>query len=324
MKRVNLFIMMSLIGIIGRFLSPSFALAAYPEKPVTLVAAFGAGGANDVIARTIAETMKKYFPQPVVVVNRGGGGGTIGTTEVATAQPDGYTVGTTNMTSLTIQPHRIKLPYNTPDDYTPIALVGTQPFNLIVTSETPFKTLKDFIEYARANPGRLRVGTYGVGHVTDLILEELKFQAKIDVFDVPAISSGDQLALILGKNVEAATRTLFETLPYLEAGKVRVLAVIDEKRSPVLPGVPTLKELGYDITISTYTVFIGPKGLPADILSKLQEAYKKVSKDPNFLKIMESQGFTVLYEDGPVLRNRLLKDYTANKSILDRLGEKRK
>jgi tripartite-type tricarboxylate transporter receptor subunit TctC len=311
-------------GIVNLFLYPGFALAAYPEKPVTLICVWGAGGANDLIAREIAETMKKYFPKPLAVVNRPGGAGTIGTAEIATARPDGYTIGTTTMSAIAIKPHQMKLPYKTPDDYMPIALVGTQADVLSVLIDGPFKTLKDFIEYAKGNPGKLRVATAGVGHFTDVILEMLRLKAKIDVVDVPTKSGSEQIAMQLGRHVEGNITTVLEALPYIQGGKLRSLALADEKRSPLLPDVPTFRELGYDITLITYTVLIGPKGLPSEVVSKLHEAYKKVSKDPSFIKFMDSQGVTVVYEEGATLKKRLWKDYSANKDIFEPIGEKKK
>ena len=323
-KGISLMILSFFLGILWTFFSPSFVLAVYPEKPVTLICPVGPGGANDTIARAIAESMKKYFPKPIVVVNRPGGVVTIGTAETVTAKADGYTIGTTTMSAVTIMPHQMSLPYKTPDDYTPIALVGTQSDVVAVHSDSPFKTLNDFIEYARANPGKLRVGSFGVGHFTHLILEQLKSQAQIDVTNVFSKSGGEQVALLLGKHVDAQVLTVLEILPHVQGGKAKVLAVCDERRSAIFPEVPTFKESGYDITLTTYTLLIGPKELPPDVLSKLQEAYKKVSQDPNFVQLMERQGFTVLYEGTEELRKRLWKDYNANKGVLERLGEKKK
>lgn len=303
---------------------PKAALAAYPEKPVTLICVWGPGAGNDAIARTIADFMKKYFPQPVVVINRAGGAGTIGTAEVAHARPDGYTIGSTTMSPVTINPHQMKLPYKTPDDYTPIALVGTQVFCLTVPGDSKFKTLQDLISEARAHPGKVRVNTAGEGHMSDLILNELNYQAKIDTSDIPAKGSGEQLALILGKHVEAALLSLSTSLPHVKAGKLRILAVSDEKRSPLHPEVPTFKELGYDITITTYTLLFGPKGLPPEITSQIQQAYRKVSEDADFLRRMEPQGITILYEGTEELKRRLWKDYNGNKAILERMERKKK
>jgi len=144
-KKQDLFLWKGLV--LWGFLIISFprtARAVYPEKPVTLICVWGVGGTNDSVARTIAARMKAYFPKPVAVVNKPGGAGAIGTTEVVRATPDGYTLGSTTMTSLTIEPHRVNPPYKTPDDYTPIALVGFQAFILNVNPDVPFKTVADF------------------------------------------------------------------------------------------------------------------------------------------------------------------------------------
>lgn len=308
-----------LFGILSVFLFARVAVAAYPEKSVTLICVWGAGGANDSIARKVAETMKKYFPQPVVVVNRPGAAGAVGTAEIVAAKPDGYTIGTSTMSALTIVPHQTALPYKTPDDYYPLALVGDQAFSLAVHNDMPYKTLKEFVEYAKVHPGKVRVNHAGTSHISNLILEQLKYQAKIDIVDVPFTGGGEQIAALLGKHTEGTILTLYELHPHVQAGKVRVLAVSDEKRRALIPDVPTFKELGYDITMTTYTILLGAKNLPSDVVAKIQEAYKKVSEDPTFLKFMEDQGFSVHYETTADLKKRLWKDYDANKGIFDRL-----
>lgn len=326
MKRRNLLrIILSLIlGVTGVFLFGNIAQAAYPTKPVTFICVWGVGGQNDAITRTIGEYMKKYFPKPLAVVNRAGAGGVIGTAEIVSAQPDGYTLGVSTMPPLTIEPHLVKLPYNTPDDYLPIALVGSTMFTLTVNSEMPYKTLKEFIEYAKANPGKVRVGTSGIGHITSLILEELKFNAKIDLTEVPFKGGGEDIAAVLGKHIEADVLSLYEAVPLAKSGKTRALVVFDEKRNPLLPDVPTCKESGYNIFRTTYTVIMGPKALPADVVTTFQNAYKKVSEDPDFLKYMNSIGVKVKYEGTVDLRKRLWNDYKGNKDIFERIGVKQK
>ena len=323
MKEMRLLWILSIIsGMMALFLGFNYAAAAYPEKPVTLICVWGAGGANDAVARSIATHMKKYFPKPIAVVNRAGGAGTIGTTEVIQAPPDGYTIGSTTMTPLTIQPHRVSLPYKTPDDYTPIALVGFQAYNLNIYSDMTCSTFNDLINYAKANPGKVRIGTLGLGHISHLILEQLKFQGKIDLTDVQFKGGGEQIVAVLGKHVEGSIAGINETIPHYRAGKLRILAVFDEKRRVPITEIPTMKELGYDITMLTYTLLIGPKDLPADVVSKIRDAYKKVSGDPEFLKFMEGIGYTPQYEGTEELRKRLWTDYKANKGIFERIQQK--
>ena len=325
MKRRNLSVMLScMVVVIGILLSMTSVFAAYPEKAVTLIVVWGAGGNNDVTARKLADVMQKYFPKRVVVVNRPGGAGTVGTAEIVAAKPDGYTIGSTTMSPVTIKPHTMSLPYKTPDDYIPIAMVGSQAISLGINSDLPFKTLKDFIEYAKVNPGKLKVNHGGIGHISHLIFEQLSFQAKIDMVDVPFPGGGEQIAAVLGKHTEGALVPLSDLYPQVQAGKVRVLAMADEKRNPTFPDVPTFKELGYDLTMITYTLLIGPNGIPQDIVSKIQDAYKKVSNDPDFIKFMEERGYTVQFEGTEVLRKRLWNDYKANKDIFQRIGQKKK
>lgn len=321
-RRYLLFFLGVIVCVMGVPISPSFVLAAYPEKPVTLICVWGAGGSNDAVARIIAERMKKYFPKPVVVVNRPGGGGTIGTTEIIQAVPDGYTIGVTTSGPVTVSPHQTKLPYKTPDDYFPIALVGLQTYNLNVNSDMPWKTLNDFINYAKANPGKLRIGTLGVGPVPYFILEQLKFKAQIDLTAVHFKGGGEQIAAVLGKHVEGSIASLSETIPHFQAGRLNILAVFDEKRRPPVAEILTAKELGYDIAMQSCTLLIGPKNLPADVTSKLRDAYKKVSEDPEFLKFMEGIGYTVQYEGTEELRKRLWRDYNVNKDIFERTGQR--
>lgn len=318
----NLSFIVVLICIVSLFYN--FAWAAYPEKPVTLICVWGTGGANDAIARNLAKHMGKYFPQPVVVVNKPGGAGTIGMAEIVSSKPDGYTIGSTTMSSLTIVPHNVKLPYNTPEDYLPIALVGTQTYAMVCNSEMPYKTFKEFIKYAKANPGKVRVATGGIGHISHLLLEQLKIQAKIDLTDVPFKGGGEVIAAILGKHVETCPLSIHEMLPHYRAGKVSILGVFDEKRRPPIAEIPTIRELGYDVAMLTYTLLVGPKDLPADIASKIREAYKKVSEDPEFIKFLESVGMAIQYEGTEDLRKRLRRDYEINKGVFERLGQQKK
>ena len=310
-----------ILGMVGVFLCPINASAGYPEKSVTLICVWGAGGANDAIARSIAKYMKKYFPQPVVVVNRAGGAGTVGTAEILGAKPDGYTFGSTTMSSLTIKPHLMELPYQTPDDYLPVALVGTQAFTLMCHSDMPFKTVKDFVQYAKANPGKLRVASGGVGHISHLLLEQFKAAAGIEVGHVPFKGGGEITAALLGKHVESSILTMKETIPQYRAGKAKVLAVLDAKRRKPLTEIPTLREEGFDVAMLTYTLLICNPDIPKDIVSKFQRAYRKVSKDPEFVKFIEGIGMEVKYEGTKKLRKRLWEDYNANKGVFDRIGK---
>lgn len=304
-------------------LLPGQARAGYPEKPVTLIVIFSAGGANDIVARAAAESMKKHFPRPIAVVNRPGAVGTIGTSEIVRARADGYTIGLSTRPALTMQPHRTKLPYNTPDDYTPIILLGRQPFILAVNKDAPWAGIKEFVQDARANPGKLRVTGTGIGSVHWFLIEELKARAQVNLTHVPQGGGGEMVAALLGKHFEAAVLTPSEALPQVRAGRLRVLGVFEEKRNPLFPDAATFLETGLEIAGDTYAVIIAPKELPAEIATTLYEAFKKVTEDPAFVKSLEAQGFAVAGEGAPQLAKRLWKDYRDSQKLFDRLGLRR-
>lgn len=312
------------LGAAGIFFMPGPAPAAYPEKPVILNVGFSAGGPTDIIARQMAETMKKYFPQPLVVVNKVGAAGALATSEAIQAKPDGYTISFSTMTSLTIQPHRIKLPYKAPDSYTAISMVASFPFTMLVRSDAPWNTFRELIEYARAHPGKVRVAHSGVGHITHLIMEDLKMQAKIDLTLVPYPGGVEMVAAILGGHAEAMPIGTETAVNQVQGKKMKILAVFDERRNPHFPDTPTSKELGYDITKTTYSVLLGAKNLPPEAVNKLQDAYKKVSEDPAFLEPMKKLGVTVHYEGSKDITKRLWEDYRYMEKILDRVGLKGK
>lgn len=306
------------------FFPPTASLADYPEKSVTFFCGFPAGGAMDMTARAITEAAKKYFPKPMAVVNRPGAAGTIGAAEIIQAKPDGYAIGITAVAVLTIQPHRTKLPYGSPDEYTPIIKLVNLPICLAVKSTAPWKTIQEFFAYAQANPGKIRVGHPGMGTILHLDAEQLKVMAKIDLTAVPFAGGAESVPALLGGHVEALSVHHMEILPQVQAGKARVLAVFEERRNPLFPDAPTFKEIGYDITMGVYYLVIGPKGLSSQIVSILHDAIKNAMEDPIFKKPMEAKGFEISYEGPQDLKKRLMQDYERNAKFVDLLKLKGK
>ena len=324
MKRVILGVLsLALIWGLG-LICPKAAPAAYPEKPVTFFCGFAAGGGTDMTARAITGAVKKYFPKPMVVVNRPGAAGTIAAAEIIQAKPDGYTIGISPVAPLTIQPHRTKLTYGSPEDYMPIIKLVNMPISLAVKSTAPWKSIQEFIAYAKANPGKVRVGHSGIGSINHLDVELLKGMAAIDLTAVPFAGGGESVPALLGGHVEAVSTPHGEFLPHVQAGKVRVLGVFEEKRNPIFPDVPTFKESGYDITMGIYALVIGPKGLSPQIVSILHDALKKAMEDPVFTKPMVGKGFDISYEGPEDLKKRLLQDYELNGKLVERLDLKGK
>ena len=298
---------------------PAMAQAPYPEKPVTFIVGFPAGGAMDMTARAVTEAARKYLPKPMAVVNRPGAAGTIGAAEIIQAKPDGYTIGITAVAVLTIQPHRTNLPYGSPEDYTPIIKLNNLPICFAVRNDAPWKTMPEVMDYAKAHPGKIRVGHPGLGTILHLNLEQLKQMAKVDMTPVPFAGGAESVPNLLGGHVEALSVHHGEILPQVQAGKARVVAVFEEKRNPLFPDAPTFREIGYDITMGVYYMVIGPKGLSSSIASVLHDVLRKAIDDPIFVNAMKTSGFDVAYEGPGDLKKRLLRDYEQNAKLVELL-----
>lgn len=274
-------------------------------------------------ARALSEAAKKYFPKPMAVVNRPGAAGTIGTAEIIQAKPDGYTIGITAVAVLTVQPHRTRLPFGSPDDYTPIIKLVNQPVCLTVRQAAPWKTIQEFLSHARANPGKIRVGHPGIGTIPHLDAEQLNIMAQINLTAVPFAGGAESVPAMLGGHIEAVSQHPSEVMAQVKAGKARVLLVFEEKRNPLFPDAPTAKELGYEITMGVYYMLIGPKGLSSQIVTMIHDAAKKAMEDPIFRKPMETRGFDISYEGSQDLRKRLFQDYERNAKFSEILKEQK-
>lgn len=266
-------------------LTPGASLAGYPEKPITLIVPFVAGGGVDLTARTLGEAVKPYLPQPIAVVNKPGGGGTVGAAEVVLSRPDGYTLGITGG-SLVIQPHILgDLPYKGPADYQPVIRAVTVPTIFAVRADQPWAGMKALLDDAKSRPGKIRVGTAGRGTALGLALEALKTAAGVNLTHVPFGGSAEALTNLLGGHVEAVVVTAAEVLPQAKAGKAKVLAVLEDKRVPAYADAPTAGELGYKVSggINPYMVF-APKGTPEAVLQALHDAMRKAIETEGFRK----------------------------------------
>jgi tripartite-type tricarboxylate transporter receptor subunit TctC len=298
---------------------PNSTLAEYPEKPVSLIAVWPAGGTVDMTARALAEAAKKTFPKPIIVVNRPGAAGTIGTAEAIRSKPDGYTICLTGGAVLTIQPHRTKLPYGAPEEYTPIMNIVNLPVCLAVRADAPYKTIKEFVASAKATPGKLSIGHSGIGAVVHLDAEIFKQQAKIDVTIAPFQGGPEALSALLGGHLDALSHHPGLVMPHVKAGKLKVLGVFEEKRNPLFPEVPTFREAGYDITMAVYYLIIGPKGMTPKAVSMLHDSLKKAMEETAFRKPLEEGGFEVAYQGTDEIKRRLKNDYESNAKLIDQL-----
>ena len=323
MRTSNLFELATLCALALGLTAPAVA-QPYPSRPVTMVVPYAPGGGADIIARLLADAMKAHLGQPMIVTNRPGGQGTIGTAEVIQARPDGYTIALSAVATLTVQPHRQDLPYNTPGDYEPIIKAANLPIMFSVHAKTPWNTMKEAFDFIRANPGKIRVGTPGTGSMAHVALATLNSKARTRFAHVPYQSGAESIPSMLGGHVEALAVHPPEILPHTAAGTARVLATLEEKRNPSYPDAPTFRELGYDVTLGVYYPLIGPKGLPKDIRDKLYQAAKAALADPTFSAGVKSRGFVLDTKEPEAFRQELWASYRANAEILKELGMAKK
>ena len=270
----------------------AFAQAKWPDKPIRLVVPFSPGGGTDTLARLVAEKVSAATKWSIVVENKPGGGGNIGLDAVAKAAPDGYTIGMGQTANLAVNPTLYKkMPYDALKDFTPIALVATQPVVLVVRADAPYKTLADLVSAAKAKPGDVSMGSAGSGTIGHLTGELLAREAKVKFLHVPYKGAGPALTDLLGGNVQFAFLTLPSIISMLKANRLRALAVTSEKRIAALPNVPTVAESGYkDFVTESWYGLVGPAKLPPAIAATIDSEVEKVLKQPEVIAKLDAEG----------------------------------
>ena len=269
----------------------------YPNRPITLIVPWGAGGGTDATARIIGSLLEKDLGQPVNVVNRTGGSGVVGHSAIATAAPDGYTIGVATVEIGMM--HWQGLTELTGTSYTPIGLVNADPAGVQVRADSPYKTINDLLAAIKANPGKLKATGTGQGGIWHLAIAGLLKDQKIDPAALPWVPSngaGPGLQDMIAGGSEVAPVSLPEARSLIDAGKVRSLAIMDARPSALYPNVPTVKSaLGSDWTMAAWRGIVAPKGIPADARDKLSAAIKKIVASKDYTDFMGKQGYGVIY-----------------------------
>lgn len=271
--------------------TPAFS-QQYPTRPVRYICPFPAGDGVDLITRIVASALGETWGVQVIVDNRPGAGGTIGTDTAAKAAPDGHTVLMGVTATLAISPalHK-KLPYDNAKDFTPVSMIGTAPNVLVVHPSAPVKSVSEFIAYAKANPRKISYGSAGVGTTLHLSMEMFRSMTRIEVVHVPYKGGAPALADLLGGNVMAMFGAQPLLLPHVNAGKVRALAVSTAKRSALLPNVPTVAESGlHGFDVTAWYAMLAPAGVPAPILAKLNADLVRVLTGPEVQRRFAENG----------------------------------
>ena len=270
----------------------SHAQSDYPTKPVRLIVPFPAGGSTDIVGRIVAQKLGERLGQQVIVDNRGGAGGTIGTEAAAKAAPDGYTllIGTTSTHAVAPSAYS-KIGYDPVKDFVAVAEVGVTPYLLVVNPSVKANTLAEFVALAKAEPGKLNYASAGNGTTTHLAMEMLKDAAGINLVHIPYKGNGPAELAILGGEVQALFGSMPALLQNAKAGKVRSLAVGTAKRSPALPEVPTVAESGYPgFEAALWLGVFAPAGTPPAIVERLQRELVAVAAQPDFIEALGRNG----------------------------------
>ena len=257
----------------GLSLALPLAAQTWPSKPIRLIVPFPAGGATDILARALSQEMGRKLGQSVVVENKPGAGGTIGAQAGAQAAPDGYTLLLTTSSTHSIGPAiNPKIPYNAEADFTPIAYVASSPQVILVPLSSPAKNLKEFIEYARQNPGRLNYASSGNGTISNLSTEIFKAQSGTFLVHIPYRGTGLSIADLVSGKVDVLFDSVVSGMPHVRDGKLRALAVTSPKRSALVPELPAVAELLPGFESVTWFGVYGPRGLPLEIVTRVNQA----------------------------------------------------
>ncbi len=322
-KKVFLQILFSLVSFIS---SPAFAQNSFPNKPINLIVPFPPGGAADQPSRLISQALFNVWQQPTVVLTKPGAGGAIGAAYVANSAPDGYTLLATNP-SMIIVPEADKMFGRQAtfdiNNFAPLALLVADPIVLVVKSDSPWKTYKDFIADAKAKPGEITYGSSGAYSASHIPIEMLANAANIKLRHIPFAGGGPAILAVLGGHIATTASSPTAVVNQIKSGALRALVVTGNKRLASLPDVPTAIELGFkDAEFYLWIGLFAPNKTPENILQTIRaDLQKAITQDNGFIQNMHKLGATTDYRDGPAFNEFLLKDAERIKSTMQKIGK---
>ena len=300
--------------------SAGSARAEYPEKPITMIVPWAAGGSTDQTARVLAKAAEARLGQPIVIVNRPGASTTIGMAELAKAKPDGYTIGTLSSTAYLVALQGRQLPFHPIDDFSYISYYGDNVIGVAVLSSAPWNSLGDLIAAGKKDPGRIKYGTAGVGTTQHLTTEALQRSSGAKFVHIPQQGSAASPPALLGGHVDFIMETSVWA-PFVEDKQVRLLAVTTPERAKSYPDVPTMNELGFR-SLRSVQAIIGPAGMPEPIRGKLEEAFRAALADKTFQETMQRLAMQVVDLPGDEVKKLVASDYTIAKELIDDIKAK--
>lgn len=317
-------LMQGLAGVLASASAPALvspwvlAQDRYPNKPITLIAPWPAGGSSDAVMRAFAESAGRQLGTSVVVENRPGAGGTLGATAMVAAKPDGYLI-TQLPLGIYRLPHMQKMLFDPVKDLTHIVCLTGYTFGLVATLDAPFKTLKEMVAYAKANPGKVEYGSTGTGTTPHLAIEEFCQKAGIELNHVPYKGSAELMQAILGGHIRVMSGTL-EFAPQVREGRLRLLATLGQKRTKGFPDVPTVKESGWDTVSESPFGIGGPKGMDPQVVRILHDGFRKTLDDPKVLEVLDRFYQPVIYMGTEEYTRYAVRTFEAERATIERLG----
>lgn len=307
-----------------RVLALSFCLAlaggaaaqTFPSKPITVIVPFPAGGVVDIQSRFLAQAAAKDLGQAVVVVNRPGAAGSLGPLAVRSAAPDGYTLSMFGGSLFRLQ-HLQKVGYDSLKDFTYIIRLVDFGFGLTVAPDAPWKSLAEFLNHARANPGKVSVGAVGPATSGHVAITQLGKLAGVQFNFIPYKGSIDAQQAVAARQIDAASDTAFA--PLVAAGTVRLLAQLNDVKNPAYPGAPTLKELGFDVVATSSLGIVGPRGMDAGVVKTIHDAFHKALNNPEFKQLVEKQALSIRYLDTAAYTEFAAQQVASEKQVVTEL-----
>ena len=296
--------------------------ANYPTKQIELIVPFAAGGGTDLMSRALADALKNHLPQPIGVVNKTGGGGAIGFAEMIAARPDGYRIGMGTVELATLPPLGIAS-FKT-SDLKYIAQLNNRPSAITVRADAPWANVKEFLEFAKENPGKIRIGNSGTGAIWHLAAASLEQKTGIQFSHIPYDGAAPAVTALLGGHIEAVTVSSAEVWTHLQNGTLKILAVMADERSKGCEDVPTLKENGVDVQISAWMGVVVPKKTPQAVVDTLSAALAKAVAEPSFVEVVKKLNMEVNYLDDKAFDTYVTEQSAFFDKLVGDLGLKKK
>jgi tripartite-type tricarboxylate transporter receptor subunit TctC len=295
----------------------------FPNRQIRLIVPFPAGGPNDIIARLVGQRMSELFKQTIIIDNRSGQAGVLGTDVVAKAAPDGYTIGIVSASSIVINPTMEKIAYDPKKDLAPVTLVTTVPEMLVVAGNVPANNMAELVALAKAQPGKLNFASAGVGGLPHLAGELFKLTAKIDIVHVPYRGAAPAVNDLLGQQVQMVFLDLPVILPQIQAGRLKPIALGARQRAPTAPDVPTTAEVGMpDLLIENWYGMFAPSGTPQNIVAEINRVANAAMNDPQVKQKLADQGLTVAGDTPEQFRAFIDSETTKWAKVMNEAGVK--